>query len=75
MSVKNNLYINMGEKNMENKIFEYKGYYVMLKYNGTPNISIFSDNNFGRFPDTWWFAESYDLEKEAKEEIDKHIKK
>ena len=60
---------------MKNKEFEYRGYYVLLAYDGTPNISIFTDNNYHRFPDAFWFADTNDLEIEAKAEIDKQIKK
>lgn len=57
----------------------YKNYLIMLKYEGTPNISIFKaekDGSFitNRFPDAFWFAETNHLLKEAIEEIGKHEK-
>ena len=60
---------------MKNKYFEYKGFMVMLKYDGTPNISIWENKkDFNiTFPDFFDFARTKNLEKEAKKIIDDHL--
>lgn len=59
---------------MEKLRFEHKGFFVVIDYRGTPNISIFLNEDCSGIPDGFWFAETSDLVQEAKDEIERHLK-